>query len=92
MVRLPRLELGVVLIKGQVPYLLGVRRIKWAGRDLNPQSVKRLVYSELTSPMVAPTQNGRMAPPELLHAIYSIVNVQARLGQWLAPAWNRLTG
>jgi len=31
--------------------------------------------------MVAPTHNGRMAPPELLHAIYSIVNVQARLSR-----------
>jgi hypothetical protein len=79
MVRPPRLELGVVLIKSQVPYLLGVRRSKWAGRDLNPQSVKRLVYSELTSPMVAPTQTGRMAPPELLHAIYSVVNVRWRV-------------
>src|ERR1700678_3168563 len=58
----------------------------WAGRDLNPQSAKRLVYSELTSPMVAPTHDGRMAPPELLHAIYSGFNVRARLSHWLAGA------
>jgi hypothetical protein len=31
-----------------------------------------------------------MAPPELLYAIYSIVNVQARLVEWLAPAGKRL--
>ena len=61
------------------------------GREgFEPPKRKRLVYSESTSPMVAPTHNGRMAPPELLHAIYSIVNVQARLGEWLAPAGKRL--
>jgi hypothetical protein len=91
MVRPPRLELGVVLIKSQVPYPLGVRRRKVGREGFEPPKHRRLVYSELTSPMVAPTQNGRMAPPELLHAIYSIVNVQARLSQWLTSVWKRLT-
>jgi hypothetical protein len=63
MVRPLGLEPSLVLIKSQVPYQLGVKRD--VGREgFEPPKPKRLVYSELTSPMVAPTQDGRMAPPE----------------------------
>jgi hypothetical protein len=62
MVRPPRLELGLCQIKSLVPYQLGVRRE--VGREgFEPPKPKRLVYSELTSPMVAPTQaSGDGAP------------------------------
>jgi hypothetical protein len=56
MARLPRLELGVVLIKGQVPYPLGVRRREVGREGFEPPKRKaaRLQRVDLT--------NGRADP------------------------------